>query len=184
MIRVRMNQFMIDVMRFPEDEVPELRHRLWLQYGTTLRGLQSEFSVDMDAFLEYVHDVPLEEVIHPDPSLDRLLSTLPQQKVIFTNASHAHAQRVIDLLAISGHFDTIIDIYAMAPFCKPEKDAFRKAFSLIDTEPQYCMLIDDSPDNLSTAQVLGMATISIGLRRHDGSPHIEHITQLAQFFQG
>jgi len=65
MIGERINHFLINEMNFPEESVASLRTRLFQQYGTTLRGLQKEFSVDMKAYLDYVHNVPLEKVIAP-----------------------------------------------------------------------------------------------------------------------
>jgi len=179
MIRARMQQYMLEEMRFHPEEVPALRHRLWKQYGTTLRGLQAEFEVDMAAYLAYVHDVPIETCLTPNPKLPLRVDSLPQRKFIFTNAHTAHAHRIMDHLGVISHFEGIIDIYAMAPYCKPQVEAFHKALELIRELPEACLLVDDSPDNLSTAQVLGMETISIGIHRHNSSPHINTIHDLA-----
>ena len=182
MIRQRINQYLLDEMHFPPDEVPTLRHRLWSQYGTTLRGLQAEYAVDMDAFLNYVHDIPLENILKPDQALDQALTAIPQRKVIFTNANAAHARRVIHHLGVSQHFETIVDIYTVAPFCKPEKAAFHKALEFINEKPEDCLLVDDSPKNLATAQLLGMQIVSVGSHRYDGCPHIDTIHQLPPLF--
>ena len=178
MVRVRINQFMREEMHFPEDEINTLRARLFHQYGTTLRGLQIEYSVDSDAYLDYVHDVPLENIIQPNPQLAQILSKMPLRKLVFTNASADHAQRVLDLLGVATHFEGIVDIYAITPHCKPEVKAFHSALAVIDEKPEHCLLVDDSPPNLDTAQSLGMQTISIGTRRHEASPHINSIEEL------
>lgn len=180
MVRVRIDQFLIEEMQFPPDEVTELRSRLFREYGTTLRGLQIEYEVDMEHYLRYVHDVHLETILSPDPYLDQMLQALPQRKVIFTNASAAHARRVTSLLGIKEHFDHIVDIHVIYPYCKPEVAAFHKALAAIEEDPLNCLLVDDNPNNLSTARSLGMATVSVGLHRHDGSPHIPNIKSLAQ----
>ncbi|MEA3327015.1 MAG: pyrimidine 5'-nucleotidase [Chloroflexota bacterium] len=182
MIRKRINHFMIEELHFPPEDVPQLRHRLWQQYGTTLRGLQTEYTVDMDSFLDYVHDVPLEEVLQPNPPLVSLLQSLPQRKVVFTNANANHANHVLGLLGVTHLFESIIDIYAIAPHCKPEIAAFKKALNLINEDPINCLLFDDSPGNLATASALGIATVSVGDRWHDGSPHIESILRLNSLF--
>lgn len=184
MIRVRINSYMSDVLAFPPEVVPSLRQRLWRQYGTTLRGLQVEYTVDMDHFLTFVHDIPLEDVLESNPKLDDLLSRLPQRKVIFTNANAAHANRVIKVLGVNEHFAEVIDIYAVNPFCKPEREAFEKALAQIGETPQHCLLIDDSPANLATAAALGMGTVSVGSRHHDSSPHITNILDLAALIKG
>lgn len=179
MIRDRIHQFLVEELHFPEEEVDGLRHRLWQQYGTTLRGLQTEFAVDMDAYLVYVHDIPLETVIAPDPLLADAFRKLPQKKVIFTNGSADHAHRVMGLLGVTDQFEAVIDIYAMAPYCKPQREAFDKVLALLGEKAEACLLIDDTPDNLDTAQQMGMATISVGMYRHDGSPHIDVIQEIA-----
>jgi putative hydrolase of the HAD superfamily len=180
MIRARMQRYMLEEMGLPADEVPALRHRLWKEYGTTLRGLQAEFEVDVEDFLDYVHDVPVEERIPVDPNLYRILQDLPQRKFIFTNAYTAHAKRVLDHLGVSDQFEGIIDIYAMMPYCKPQVEAYKKVLSIIHDIPENCLLVDDSPDNLATAKALGMATVSVGAHRHDGSPHIERLSRLRE----
>jgi putative hydrolase of the HAD superfamily len=179
MVRKRIDQFLLEEMQFPAEEVNTVRSRFFHQYGTTLRGLQIEHEVDMDHYLCYVHDIPLDAVLSADPELDQMLHALPQRKVIFTNAYVGHARRVLSTLCIQSHFDTIIDIYTLYPHCKPQVEAFHKALAAIQEVPRDCLLIDDKPDNLATAQSLGMATVSIGIHHHDGSPHIADIKALA-----
>ncbi len=178
MIRARMQQYMLDEMGFPPDKVPVLRHRLWQQYGTTLRGLQVEYEVDMAEFLDYVHDVPIEDHLQRDPELVRMLQSLPQRKYIFTNANAVHARRVMKTLGVLAQFEGIIDINKLSPHCKPQAAAFQIALGIVNDTPGHCLLVDDSPSNLTTAKALGMATISIGSHHHDGSPHIEKIKDL------
>lgn len=178
----RIDQFLITEMGFPPGDVTALRSRLFQQYGTTLRGLQIEYEVDMDHYLRYVHDVPFQNILSPDPMLDQMLHSLPQRKVIFTNASADHARRVTTLLRVQAHFEQIIDVYTIHPHCKPEVEAFHTALAIINEVPQACLLIDDNPNNLETAKSLGIATISIGRHRHDGSPHIPHIKALSNLF--
>ena len=180
----RIERFLIEVMGFPAAEVPELRRRLWQQYGTTLRGLQAEYAVDMDAYLAYVHDVPLADLMPPDPALARALATLPQPKFLFTNSDLAHTRRVTDQLGVTAQFMGVVDIYAMFPHCKPEPEAFHKALQICKGAPTECLLIDDSPRNLETARALGMKTVSIGQFRHDGSPHFNDIRDCLATFKG
>jgi|LSQX01.1.fsa_nt_gb putative hydrolase of the HAD superfamily len=176
----RIDHFLVHEMGFSHDKVQPLRARLFSQYGTTLRGLQIEYEVDMDAYLDFVHDIPIEELLTPDPELDQVLQALPQRKVIFTNASARHAIRVSQQLGVQNHFERIIDIYDQYPFCKPELDAFHKALALVDEQPQHCLMVDDNPKNLESARSLGMETVIVGAHRHDGSPHIPDIKALAQ----
>ena len=179
MVGDRIDHFLIKELHFPQEEVTAIRSRLFRQYGTTLRGLQIEYEVDMDHYLSYVHDVPFENFLSPDPDLDRMLYNLPQRKVIFTNASADHAQRIMALLGVEAHFEQIIDIYTIHPYCKPELEAFQIALAAINEDPSLCLMVDDNPTNLDTAKSLGMTTVSVGRHRHDGSPHIADIKALS-----
>ena len=178
-IGLRINQFLLEEMHFPADKVPELRKRFFHQYGTTLRGLQIEHQVDMDFYLNYVHDIPLDDLLAPDPDLSQILQALPQRKVIFTNANTTHATRVIQQLGLQVTFEFIVDVYALYPHCKPEVEAFHKTLAIIKEDSHRCLMIDDNLKNLITAQSLGMATVSVGVHHHDGSPHIPDIKALA-----
>ena len=177
-IRNRIEQFMREELHFTGEDLTATRDRLWHTYGTTLRGLQTEYQVDMDTYLEYVHKVPLDGFISPEPKLNQILDNLPQPKFIFTNSDYRHARRVLSLLDISDYFDQVIDIYALAPYCKPQTEAFQIALETVGESPEDCLFIDDSPANLSMAQQLGMTTISVGQNMHDGSPHIQNILDL------
>lgn len=183
MVRTRINQYLQEVLGFPTEEVGPLRQRLWHQYGTTLRGLQEEYSVDMDGFLEYVHDVPLEATLKPNEELRRVLGQFSQRKIIFTNANTKHAQRVMQALDVGDHFEAIVDIYAMHPYCKPDIEAFHKALALINEKPGACLMIDDSPRNLQSARTLGISTVSIGRHPDNSSPHIDSILDLPRILK-
>ena len=183
MIRKRIDFYMVERLGFPIEEVSGLRHRLWSQYGTTLRGLQTEYDVDMGDFVTYVHNVPIAEILEPDPGLAASIAALPQRKFIYTNSDITHAQRITKRLGIYHLFDGIIDIYATAPYCKPQPESFDIALAAGGEPPERCLLIDDSPRNLDAAQALGMTTVSIGAQTHDGSPHINTIHELFALFQ-
>jgi len=163
MIRNRMGQYMTERLGMPADEVPVLRSRYFEKYGTTLRGLQHHHQVDVDDYLAYVHDLPLEQYIQPNPALRRLLLSLPQKRWIFTNADANHARRVLSVLDLVDCFDGVIDIRAIEFACKPEEHAFRRALAITgNPDPVSCVLFDDSPSNLAGAFRLGIKTVLVG----------------------
>ena len=92
-IAARMNEYIQVQLNLPPEEVTKLRLHYYESYGTTLRGLQIHHQVDANDYLAYVHDLPLEDYIHPDPQLHQLLSRLSLRKWIFTNADAHHASR-------------------------------------------------------------------------------------------
>jgi putative hydrolase of the HAD superfamily len=162
-IRDRMNIYMQKYIDLPLDEITVIRQGYMERYGTTLRGLQAHFNIDAEDYLAFVHDLPLEEYIHPDPVLRTMLLSLPQRRWIFTNSDHNHANRVLNILGLAGCFDGIIDILAVDFACKPDKAAYEKALRIAgDDNPVDCVIFDDSVRNLAPAQALGFYTILVG----------------------
>jgi len=161
-IRDRIGLYMHDRMGFDWETIPGLRANLFTTYGTTLRGLITLYDVDLQDYLDFVHDIPMQTFLKPDPELRDLLNSYPQRKIIFTNADRRHAQRVVKALGIDSAFDQIIDIRDIEPHCKPMPEAFQAALKMADLEPAHCVMLDDSQSNLATARSLGMGTIRVG----------------------
>lgn len=162
-IRERMNLYMLERLHLPADQIPDLRRNYYQAYGTTLRGLQIHHGVDTDDYLMFVHDLPLQDYLQPQPVLRRILLSLPQHRWIFTNADAAHARRVISVLDLDGCFEGIIDVRAIQFACKPEIVAYQRALCLAGVDhPQCCVLLDDSSTNLLPAHRLGIRTVWVG----------------------
>ena len=163
-----MNQYMIDRMQIPARDVPALRQKYFQEYGTTLRGLQANHSVDTQDFLAYVHDVPLSDFIHPDPVQQAVLAALPFAKLIFTNADVHHARRVLQVLQLEQYFVDIIDVNRVEPFCKPNPQAFAIAMDRAgEKDPSRCVMIDDLRHTTRASKDLGLFSILYG----SGSAH-------------
>lgn len=162
-IRSRMGEYMHERIGMKPEEVPAIRRKYFEAYGTTLRGLQIHHQVDADDYLAYVHDLPLEKFIGPAPELRQILLSLPQPKWIFTNADSAHALRVLAILGLQDLFTGIVDVRAIQFACKPEADAYARAMKLAgETDPDRCVMLDDSPRNLAPAHALGFFTVLVG----------------------
>lgn len=154
-------RYMVERMGIPPDEAAALRRQYFLQYGTTLRGLQEHHQVDTEDYLDFVHQIPLERYLRPDPELDAALATIPQEKVIFTNATAEHAWRVLDLVGVRRHFRRVLDLRALHYVNKPDPGAYHRALSLLRVPPEACALVDDSVRNLRPAKALGMFTVLV-----------------------
>ena len=60
-------------------------------------------------------------------------------------------------------FETIVDIHAVAPYCKPMPESFAIAQELADEpDPRKCVMIDDLPRTTRAALDAGMASILYG----------------------
>lgn len=158
-ISQRMNDYMITRLGIPETDVARVRLDYWEQYGTTLRGLYIERHIDPQAFLDYVHDIPIAEFLNADAQLDALLEKLPGRKFIFTNAPENHARRVLAALGIERHFERIFDINFIRYESKPAASAYERVLAALGARGDECLMIDDSARNLAPARALGMRTV-------------------------
>jgi len=162
-IRQRMSRYMVERVGLPPEDVPALRAMYYQKYGTTLRGLQHHYQVDSDDYLAFVHDLPLERFLKPDPQLRSMLSSLPQKRLIFTNADADHARRVLSTLELADCFNGIIDVRAIQFACKPEPIAYQRALVLAgNPPPSQCVMLDDSLTNLGGARQMQITTVLVG----------------------
>ncbi len=162
-LKQRINQYMIERLGIAPEDVPQLREKFFRTYGTTLRGLQANYKVDMQDYLHYVHDVRLTDYIHPDAVQQEVLASLPTRNIVFTNADTQHARRVLSVLQIEPYFAGIVDVNVMEPYCKPSPEAFALAMrSAGEADPSKCVLIDDLPHTTRAARVFGMYSILYG----------------------
>ena len=162
-IKERMNIYMRDHMGFDPTEIPSLREKYYLQYGTTLRGLQANHEIDVQDFLAFVHDLPLGVYIQPSPALCEIIASLRTRNLIFTNADAAHARRVLKALELDDYFQEIVDVNAVAPYCKPMPESFQIALQMAgESDPGRCVMIDDLPRTTRAARQAGLFSILFG----------------------
>jgi putative hydrolase of the HAD superfamily len=153
-----------------KDEIPALRTRYLETYGTTLRGLQHSYEIDTEDYLAYVHNLPLERYLAPNPELRQILLNLPLKRWIFTNSDDNHAHRVMNLLNVSDCFHGIIDVRVLGFINKPDPLAYQIALKTAgESMPERCILIDDSPRNLAPAKMIGFTTVLVSNRLQDAS---------------
>ncbi len=186
-IKDRISLYMHEVLGFSWDEIPARRESYFLNHGTTLRGIQANFDVDEDAYHAYVHQLPLDGYIAPDPNLIALLEHLPQKKIIFTSADEKHARRVLAHLQISKYFEQILDIYALAPHAKPQPEAFARAMKIVgETDPHTCVMIDDLPRTTRAARDFGLFSIIKGNKgsAEDADARLENWHDLPDLLNG
>lgn len=157
-------------------EAAELQRREYYQtYGTTLRGLLEHHpEIDLIGYMTYVHNVDVSKHLTPNPALDAMLATLPVPKSIFTNSSQAHAARVLQRLGIVQHFDFVVDVVASQFLGKPDPQAYRTLFDIIQTDPIRCVLVEDKPKNLAPAHALGMTTVLVGADGDGKLPFVDY----------
>ena len=179
-ISERIDAYMTDRLGLPLEEARRLRSVYLDAQGTTLKGLMGDFELDPSDYLAYVHQLDYSAFIHPDPVLRSALESLPQAKVVFTNASADHARYVLAALKLTDLFSEIIDIVALGYANKPDEEAYLRALDLIGSPaPASCLLADDRLVNLVPAKDLGMTTVLVGPANGSGADvHIERLSDL------
>jgi pyrimidine 5'-nucleotidase len=159
-IKERMNIYMRERMGFPEDQIAHIREKYFLQYGTTLRGLQAHHEINTQDYLAFVHDLPLMDYLTPNPTLRSVIASLPTRNLIFTNADIHHAERVLTILELRDLFEIIVDVNAVSPYCKPMPESFQIAMKLAgEADPSKCVMIDDIHRTTRAAKEAGLFSI-------------------------
>jgi putative hydrolase of the HAD superfamily len=174
-IRALMLRYMQTRFNLSPEEADALRRHYFLTYGTTMRGLQINHHIDPDEFLHFVHDIPLQEYLQPNAELCEVLDAIPLKKVIFTNASRDHAERVLDLLGVRHQFSQIIDVRDMNYVSKPQPAAYRRICELLDVRPEECLLVEDNARNLRPAKALGMTTVLVKDGSGDADESVDYV---------
>jgi putative hydrolase of the HAD superfamily len=154
----RMKDFIVELLGCDRDEAHRIQKSLFLTYGTTMRGLMTEYGVDPRPFLDFVHSIDHSH-LEPNPALGSALAQLPGRKYIFTNASTDHADRVLARLGIERHFTGIFDIVAADFLPKPNRACYDMMLKAHGIEATRSALFDDIPKNLEPAAALGMTTV-------------------------
>jgi len=185
LIDVRINRYMCEVVGIPSHEVDGLRRSYWELYGVTLQGLIRHYGIDPEDYLTYVHDVDIPSRLIPDPQLREVLSGLSQRRMVFTNGSLCHADRVLSALGIEDLFETVFDIRVAAYQPKPFPEPYLAVLDQLGAAAEHCVMVEDTRENLRTAKKLGMKTILVG----DGETpefvdlHIPAVTQISPMLQ-
>ena len=173
-IEHRMAAFLMDELKLDHDGAHALRRRFLDRHGTTLKGLMIEFGMAPERFLEYVHDIDLSSV-EEDVELGEAIAALPGRKLIFTNGTKRHAERVLGRLGLGAHFAAIHDIIACGYTPKPDPAAYAAFVDQYEIDPKRAVMIEDMARNLPPAAALGMTTIWV-----KGGPHSEDDGHAAQ----
>lgn len=177
----RINLFMVEHLSINPGEVQCIRDEFLQSYGTTLHGLMANYDADPHEYLDFVHDIPLEDYLRPNPELKRMLQILPLRRIVFTNASSGHASRVLRRLGIENQIDAIVDLLVMNLRHKPQAEAYQIAMAVAEEEnASACLLVDDRIENLLPGASLGMTTVLVSRDASNSAAdfQIETITDL------
>jgi putative hydrolase of the HAD superfamily len=125
------------------------------------------------------------------------IANLPGRKLILTNGSTAHADKVLQRLGLGEHFEAVFDIIAAELEPKPAPQTYQKFLTLHQVDPLGSAMFEDLARNLIVPHQLGMTTVLVvpdgskEVVREDwelegrDAAHVDHVTDdLTGFLQG
>jgi putative hydrolase of the HAD superfamily len=164
----RIGEYIQGFLGLEREAARSLQRRYFLEHGSSLRGMMINHAMKPGGFLAYVHDIDMSPV-PPAPALDTALESLPGRKIVFTNGSTAHAERVLGRLGVTRHFAAVFDIIAADYLPKPQPATYRRLVELYGIEPTRAVLVEDLAQNLVPAAALGMITVWVAPDGHNFS---------------
>ncbi len=156
----RMGAFIARYLGVPYAHARHLQKSYYRQFGTTLAGLMAVHKIDPAEFLAYVHDIDL-SMVPESPALRTAIAALPGRRLIYTNGSRRHAERVADKLGVLDLFEDICDIAACDYVPKPEAQAFQRMIRRHGIAADTSAMFEDMPMNLAAPHDLGMTTVLV-----------------------
>jgi putative hydrolase of the HAD superfamily len=194
-VDARIGEFVASWLKVSPQEARLIQKDYYRRYGTTMRGMMTEHGVHADDFLAFVHRIdhsPLE----PNPRMGAAIARLPGRKMILTNGSTDHVEKVLERLGLAGHFEAVFDIIAAKLEPKPAPQTYQRFLALHQVDPAKAAMFEDLARNLVVPHQLGMTTVLVvpdGARevvREDwelegrDAPHVDYVTDdLTGFLQ-
>ena len=195
-VDVRIGEFVAAWLKVSPQEARRVQKDYYRRYGTTMRGMMTEHGVSADDFLAYVHQID-HSPLQPNPAMGAAIAKLPGRKLILTNGSTDHADKVLRRLGIGEHFEAVFDIIAAELEPKPAPQTYQKFLVAHGVNATTSAMFEDLARNLVVPHQLGMTTVLVvpdGTRevvREDwelegrDAAHVDHVTDdLTGFLQG
>lgn len=182
MMRDRIVAYMMRELSLTAEEAQQLRQRYLEAYGTATRGLIIHGQINVHDYLTFVHDLPVQTLLIPDPALAEALERVPVEKCLFTNATRRHALNVTEALGITRFFSRAFGLEDFNYVSKPDPLPYRVVLETLGARPDEVMMLEDSARNLLTAHEMGMRTVYVDGHVVDAALfdyHIERVHQIA-----
>ena len=160
-ISKRITEYIMTTLSFTREEANAVRSNMYKKYGLTLTGLMSEYRIDPDDYLDYIHNVRHPELKY-DAQLKLKLHNLSGRKFIYTNASQDHAKNILSVMGIEAEFEKILDIKATQYVPKPDPKSYGimlESFGISKNKIENSIFIEDTAKNLRPAKLLGLKTV-------------------------
>jgi putative hydrolase of the HAD superfamily len=172
-IEVKMTRYVMRELGVDRKRADYLRDHYWQTYGTTLSGMMREHDIDPMPYLFDVHDISLEHVPQ-DLTLRSHIQSLPGRKLVYTNGSEFHADRVLEARGLTGIFDAVYGIEHSEFHPKPSVEAYDSIIARDGFQSNTAAMFEDDHRNLRVPHDIGMRTVLVGPEVKED--HIHHQT--------
>jgi len=156
----RIGEFVSRWLKVSAEEARRIQKDYYRRYGTTMRGMMTEHGVHADDYLAYVHQID-HSPLQPNPAMGAAIARLPGRKLILTNGSTDHADKVLRRLGLAAHFEAVFDIIAAELEPKPAPQTYHKFLKAHGVNPLKSAMFEDLARNLVIPHQLGMATVLV-----------------------
>jgi putative hydrolase of the HAD superfamily len=156
----RIGEFIGAWLKVSPEEARRIQKDYYRRYGTSMRGMMTEHGVRADDFLAYVHQID-HSPLQPNPAMGAAIAKLPGRKLILTNASTDHADKVLQRLGMDAHFEAVFDIIAADLEPKPSAQTYQKFLKDYGVDPRKAAMFEDLARNLVIPHQLGMTTVLV-----------------------
>jgi putative hydrolase of the HAD superfamily len=186
-VDARIGEFIGNYLKVDPIEARRIQKDYYRRYGTSMRGMMTEHGVRADDYLAYVHRID-HSPLQPNPAMGGAIAKLPGRKLILTNGSTDHADKVLERLGIGSHFEAVFDIIAAELEPKPAPQTYRRFLDLHHVDPAHAAMFEDLSRNLVVPHQLGMTTVLVvpdgskDVVREDwelegrDADHVDHVT--------
>ncbi|WVZ60198.1 hypothetical protein U9M48_010250 [Paspalum notatum var. saurae] len=175
-LKRNIDEFLQAKLGVSAERAAAMRVDLFRTHGSSLAGLIAlGYDVHPDEYHSYVHGRLPYDRIAADPQLARLLQSIPQRKVLFTNSDRAHMKRALERLGVDeAVFDAVVCFETMNPHLfgearpsgeearvvvlKPSVDAIVAGLRVAGSNPRRTLFLDDSERNIAAGKALGLRT--------------------------
>ena len=106
-----------------------------------------------------------------DLKLVKAIKNLSGEKIVYTNGSKFHANRVLKARGLTECFHKIYGVEDADYLPKPEEKAYQKIIELSGIKPQYSVMFEDAYKNLDVPHDLGMRTVYLTEKNYTDERH-------------
>jgi beta-phosphoglucomutase len=132
-------------------------------------------------YLSYIQKMDQSEIL---PDVPRVLDYLiAQNQGIALGSASKNARPILERVALIDKFQTIVDGNDVTT-AKPDPEVFVKGAEALQTDPQHCIVFEDSIAGIQAANTAGMISIGIGDPKvlHEADHVFADFTELSNDF--